>query len=79
MHRENETLAISNTYVVCWRYPKITLLPPTAGDRHGVPDRILAPQRGLDSIGPVLRHWLLVIVVAERLRLFALLRNREEG
>jgi hypothetical protein len=54
-------------------------LPPTAGDRHGVPDRVFAPQRGLDSIGPVLRHWLLVIVVAERLRLFALLRNRRGG
>ena len=25
-------------------------------DRHGMPDRVLAPQRGLDSIGPVLRR-----------------------
>ena len=24
----------------------------TAGDRQGVPDRVLAPQRGLDSIDP---------------------------
>ncbi len=30
-------------------------LPLTAGDMHGFPDRVLAPQRGLASIGPVLR------------------------
>jgi len=30
-------------------------LPPTAGDRHGFPERVLAPQRWLESIGPVLR------------------------
>jgi hypothetical protein len=30
-------------------------LPPTAGDRQGLPERVLAPQLGLDSIGPVLR------------------------
>ena len=55
------------------------LLPPTAGDRHGMPDRVLAPQRGLDSIGPVLRRWLLVILVADCVRLLSLLRNRGEG
>ena len=27
----------------------------TAGDIHGLPERVLAPQRRLDSIGPVLR------------------------
>jgi hypothetical protein len=32
-------------------------LPWTAGDRHGLPERVLAPQRGLESIGPVLRLW----------------------
>jgi hypothetical protein len=31
--------------------------PFTAGDRHGWPDRVRAPQRGLASIGPVLRRW----------------------
>jgi hypothetical protein len=30
-------------------------LPRTAGDRHDPPARIFAPQRGLASIGPVLR------------------------
>jgi hypothetical protein len=29
--------------------------PLTAGDLQGLPDRVLAPQRGLASIGPVLR------------------------
>jgi len=29
--------------------------PRTAGDRQGLPERVLAPQRGLDSIGQVLR------------------------
>ena len=29
--------------------------PITAGDRQALPDRVLAPQRRLDSIGPVLR------------------------
>ena len=29
--------------------------PLTAGDWQGLPDRVLAPQRWLDSIGPVLR------------------------
>jgi hypothetical protein len=38
-------------------------LPLTAGDRHGFPRRVRAPQRVLDSIGPVLRGWLPVIVV----------------
>jgi len=27
----------------------------TAGDRQGPPDRVFAPQRGLDNIGSVLR------------------------
>jgi hypothetical protein len=31
------------------------LLPRTAGERHKPPERIFAPQRGLASIGPVLR------------------------
>jgi hypothetical protein len=30
-------------------------LPRTAGERHRPPERIFAPQRGLASIGPVLR------------------------
>jgi hypothetical protein len=30
-------------------------LPRTAGERHKPPERIFAPQRGLASIGPVLR------------------------
>src|SRR3954469_630418 len=29
-------------------------LPCTAGERHAPPERVLAPQRGLASIGPVL-------------------------
>ena len=31
------------------------LLPLTAGDMQGLPERVLAPHRGLASIGPVLR------------------------
>jgi hypothetical protein len=31
------------------------LLPWTEGDLQGLPERVLAPQRGLESIGPVLR------------------------
>jgi len=31
-------------------------LPRTAGDRHALPERFLALQRGLESIGPVLRR-----------------------
>jgi hypothetical protein len=27
----------------------------TAGDLHGWPERVFAPQRGLESIGPVVR------------------------
>ena len=30
-------------------------LPRTDGDLHGLPERVLAPQRRLESIGPVLR------------------------
>ena len=37
------------------------LFPLTAGDMQGLPDRVLAPQRGLDSIMRVLRGWVLVI------------------
>jgi hypothetical protein len=37
------------------------LFPLTAGDLQGLPDRVFAPQRGLDSIKRVLRGWLLVI------------------
>jgi len=33
------------------------LLPFTAGDRHGLPLRVFAPHRRLESIGPVLRLW----------------------
>ena len=29
--------------------------PLTAGAMHGLPERVLAPQRRLESIGPVLR------------------------
>jgi hypothetical protein len=29
-------------------------LPRTAGERHALPQRVLAPQRGLASIAPVL-------------------------
>jgi hypothetical protein len=32
-----------------------TFFPFTAGDMQGSPERVSAPQRGLDSIGPVLR------------------------
>ena len=31
------------------------LLPWTAGDLQGLPERVLAPQRRLENIGPVLR------------------------
>jgi hypothetical protein len=37
------------------------LFPLTAGDMQGLPDRVVAPQRGLDNINCVLRGWLLVI------------------
>jgi hypothetical protein len=43
--------------------------PRTAGDLQGRPDLVLAPQRGLESIGPVLRRWLAVIV-SSALRFF---------
>jgi hypothetical protein len=38
-------------------------LPRTAGERHDPPERIFAPQRGLVSIGPVLRAWSLMPVL----------------
>jgi hypothetical protein len=31
-------------------------LPRTAGELHGLPKRVLAPQRGLESIGPMFRR-----------------------
>ena len=31
--------------------------PFTAGDMQDLPERVLAPQRRLDSIGPILRGW----------------------
>jgi hypothetical protein len=37
-------------------------LPLTAGDLQFVPNRVLAPQRGLRSIGPVLRGCSLAII-----------------
>src|SRR5436190_24269734 len=37
------------------------IFQPTAGDRQGWPDRVVAPQRRLDRIGPVLRGWWIVI------------------
>ena len=40
------------------------VLPRTAGDLHGLPERVLARQRGLESIGPVLRGWLVIILFA---------------
>lgn len=43
-------------------------LPLTAGDLHGLPERVLAPQRGLDSIALVLRRCLLIICMAAPLR-----------
>src|SRR6516162_5567388 len=43
--------------------------PRTAGDRQGRPDLVLAPQRGLESIGPVLR-WCLPATVFSTLRFF---------
>ena len=36
--------------------------PRTTGDLQGRPDLVLAPQRGLESIDPVFRGWLPVIV-----------------
>ena len=38
------------------------LFPVTAGERQGVPARVFAPQRGLPSIGPVLRLWVPTIL-----------------
>jgi hypothetical protein len=40
--------------------------PRTAGDLQGRPDLVLAPQRGLASIGPVLRRWGPVIASSAR-------------
>jgi len=37
------------------------LLPLTAGDMQVLPERVLAPQRQLASIGPLLRKALFVI------------------
>jgi hypothetical protein len=41
-------------------------LPDTAGDRQGPPERVLAPQRGLASIGPVLRGWPIINSTSRR-------------
>jgi hypothetical protein len=43
-------------------------LPLTAGAIQGLPERVLAPQRVLESIGPVFRGCLLVIAFAYVLR-----------
>ena len=47
------------------------LFPLTAGDMQGFPERVLAPQRGLDNIGPILRREFFIIfsLVAARNRL----------
>src|SRR6185437_11900893 len=37
-------------------------LPRTAGEEHGLPERVLAPQRGLHSMGPVFRLWLTMLI-----------------
>jgi hypothetical protein len=39
------------------------LLPATAGERQGAPERVRAPQRGLLSLGTVFRLWVLAIAV----------------
>jgi len=39
-------------------------LPRTAGAKQGFPERVFAPQRGLESIGRVLRGWLVVILLS---------------
>ena len=41
------------------------VFPFTAGAMHGLPERVLAPQRGLASIGPALRGSSPFIFVAE--------------
>ena len=40
--------------------------PRTAGDMQGLPERVLAPQRWLDSIGPVLRGCFLAMPIPEQ-------------
>jgi len=37
-------------------------LSVTAGARHGLPDRVFAPQRRLANIGSVLRRWRRVVI-----------------
>ena len=39
------------------------LLPATAGERQGAPERVRAPQRGLLSMGTVFRLWVLAIAI----------------
>jgi hypothetical protein len=43
-----------------------TSFPLTAGNMQGFPERVLAPQRGLDSIGPVLRRPIFSCCIFER-------------
>jgi len=38
--------------------------PRTAGEEQGLPERVLAPHRGLDSIGTVLREWFTAIPIS---------------
>jgi hypothetical protein len=56
------------------------LWPSTAGARQGPPLRVLAPQRGLASIGAVWRAWSLIpalsFCVHEFVCLFAWIRHR---
>ena len=40
------------------------LFPLTAGDMQPWPERVFAPQRGLASIGPVLRQYVAIVVPA---------------
>ena len=54
-------LAVLQRIFIAWRSAgtggiRRRLFPRTAGDLQGLPERVLAPQRGLDNIGPVLRR-----------------------
>ena len=48
------------------------LFPFTAGDLQGSPERVLAPQRGLDNIGAVLRQLLFCTDILQPRLLFTL-------
>ena len=61
---------LERVLIVLWRarsrrapMHSTTLFAVTAGDLHGLPERVLAPQRWLASIGPVLRGCSSVICV----------------